>query len=85
MNPFDVEEKIRQLTEQNKILNQNLVNLNNAQKNLLNEVAKTFSRLDIIPNKIVFSNFYGQGYGDSLKYIAQEILKQNLPYDLVWV
>lgn len=40
--------------------------------------------MDIIPNKIVFSNFYGQGYGDSLKYIAQEILKQNLPYDLVW-
>ena len=84
MNPFDVEEKIRQLTEQNKILNQNVATLNNAQKILLNEVVKTFARLDIIPNKIVFSNFYWQGYGDNLKYIAQEILRQNLPYDLVW-
>ncbi len=36
-------------------------------------------------NKIVFSNFNGNGYGCNPKYIAEEIIKQNLPYDLVWL
>ena len=36
-------------------------------------------------NKIIFDNFGGRGYGDNPKYIAEEILKQKLPYDLVWV
>lgn len=37
------------------------------------------------PNKIIFSNFHGAGYGCNPKYIAQEIIKQKLPYELVWV
>lgn len=36
-------------------------------------------------NKIVFSNFNGNGYGCNPKYIAEEILRRKLPYDLVWV
>ena len=36
-------------------------------------------------NKIVFVNFLGRGYGDSSKYIAEEIIRQSLPYDLVWL
>ena len=36
-------------------------------------------------NKIVFVNFLGRGYGDSSKYIAEEIMRQSLPYDLVWL
>ena len=45
------------------------------------------SVLSILPvqNKIVFVNFQGRGYGDSPKYIADEILRQSLPYDLVWL
>ena len=35
--------------------------------------------------KIVFSNFYGRGYGDNPKYIAEYILSHNLDYDLVWL
>lgn len=35
--------------------------------------------------KIVFSNFLGKGYGDNPKYIAQEILRQELDYTLVWL
>ncbi len=35
--------------------------------------------------KIVFVNFLGHGYGESPKYIAEEILRQQLPYDLVWL
>ena len=35
--------------------------------------------------KIVFVNIWGRGYGDNPKYIAEEILRQGLPYDLVWL
>lgn len=36
-------------------------------------------------NKIVLSNFNGNGYGDNLKYIAEEIIFRNLSCDLVWM
>jgi len=35
-------------------------------------------------NKIVLINFNGKGYGCNPKYIAQEILKRGLEYDVVW-
>lgn len=38
-----------------------------------------------LKNKIVFNNFYGMGYGCNPKYIAKEIIKRNLPYELVWL
>jgi CDP-glycerol glycerophosphotransferase len=37
------------------------------------------------PDRIVFSNFDGNGYGCNPKYIAEEILRRKLPYDLVWL
>jgi len=36
-------------------------------------------------DKIVFDNFHGKGFGDSPKYIAEEILRRRLPFDLVWL
>lgn len=36
-------------------------------------------------NKVVFTNYYGKGYGDNAKYIAEEIIKQNIRLDLVWL
>jgi CDP-glycerol glycerophosphotransferase len=41
--------------------------------------------LPVKHNKIVLNNFHGFGYGDSPKYIAEEIIRQKLPYDLVWL
>lgn len=41
--------------------------------------------LSIKPNKIVFDNFGGRGLGDSPMYIAMEIIRQRLDYDLVWL
>lgn len=35
--------------------------------------------------KIVFVNFDGRGYGDNLKYIAEEIRRQKLPWKMVWL
>lgn len=36
-------------------------------------------------NKIVFSNYYGKGYGDNGKYICKEIIKNKYDYDLIWL
>ena len=41
--------------------------------------------LPVKRNKIVLDNFHGFGYGDSPKYIVEEIIRQKLPYDLVWL
>lgn len=35
--------------------------------------------------KIIISNYHGQGYGDNGKYIAEEILKNNMDLDIVWL
>lgn len=45
---------------------------------------KYYHNLPIQNNKIVFRNHAGS-YGDNVKYITEEILRQKLPYDLVWV
>lgn len=43
-----------------------------------------YHHLPIQDNKIVFRHHFGS-YACNVKYITEEILKQNLPYDLVWV
>ena len=43
------------------------------------------SLLPVSKNKIVFANFLGRGMGGSPKYIAEEMLRQGLPYDMVWL
>ena len=52
---------------------------------LSEQMMSLFNRMEISAQKIVFVNFMGKGYGCNPKYIAQEILRQNLPYDLVWL
>lgn len=44
-----------------------------------------FVLFPIQKNKIVFCNFYGKGFGDNGKYIVEEIIKQGLDYDVVWL
>ena len=44
-----------------------------------------FKFLPIKKNKIVFDNFIGSGYGDNPKAIAEEIMRQGLSWDLVWL
>lgn len=41
--------------------------------------------LPIKENRIVFDNFGGKGYGDSTKYIAEELIKSGKNYELVWL
>ena len=44
-----------------------------------------FSLCPVQKDKIVLSNFNGNGFGDNPRYIAEEILRQKLPYRLYWV
>lgn len=44
-----------------------------------------FSLCPMQKDKIVLSNFNGNGFGDNPRYIAEEILRQKLPYRLYWV
>ena len=47
---------------------------------------KLYLRFALIQkNKIVFDNFLGKGYGDNPKAIAEEIIRQGLEWDLVWL
>ena len=39
----------------------------------------------VIKNKIIFNNFHGSLYGCNPKYIAEEIIKRKLPYNLYWM
>ena len=56
-----------------------------AFKSFLGWIVNMFFYLFPTQKKVVFINFAGRGYGDSPKYISEEILRQSLPYDLVWL
>ena len=54
-------------------------------KKLIRFAWSFFTLFKIKPDKIVFSNFNGGGYGDNPKFIAQEIIDSKYPYELIWV
>ena len=39
----------------------------------------------INPKKIVLTSYYGKGYGDNPKYIAEQLLKSDQNYKIVWL
>ncbi len=67
------------------ILNRQAETLTRINNNLSEQTLAIFSRMEISRKKIVFVNCEGKGYGCNPKYIAEEILRQKLPFDLVWL
>lgn len=51
---------------------------------LMLNCVKWFYYLPVKKNKIIFFHDFGNGYGDSPKYIAEEIIRRGLDYDMVW-
>lgn len=49
------------------------------------QIMNLFNRIELADRKIVFVNFMGRGFGCNPKYIALEIMRQNLPFDMVWL
>lgn len=56
--------------------------MKNFIKKMLLKLMHHFTK--VRPEKILFINFLGKGYGCNPKYIAEELLKRNRGYDLVW-
>lgn len=48
-------------------------------------IKKLVHYMKVKENKIVLDNFIGNGYGGNPKYIAEEIIRRNLKFDLVWL
>ena len=44
-----------------------------------------FYFLPIQKNKIVFVKDNGKGFACNLRYVAEEVIRQRLPYKLVWL
>ena len=76
---------VEQIIKENQILKQRLINVIRENKYIINEVVRNFSKIKVEAKKIVFVNFNGKGYGCNPKYIAEEIIRQKLNYDLVWL
>ena len=72
------------LQQRNQIIAQ-AKTLQQQNQRLSNDISSLFNRMELSPRKIVFVNFMGRGYGCNPKYIAEEILRRNLPWDLVWL
>ena len=54
-------------------------------KKIFKHCISWFYNLPVKKNKIVFIQANGGGYRCNLKYVAEEIIRQKLPYDLVWL
>lgn len=71
---------------QNDGINHTQINLLGFKIKFASEIQdqQFYHHLPIQENKIVFCHHLGS-YACNVKYITEEILKQKLPYDLVWV
>lgn len=71
--------------QKNRMLEQENTVLKNTLKLLGHKSEKFLKDLAVVQNKIVFVSYDGNGYGCNPKYIAEEILRRKLPFDLVWL
>ena len=44
-----------------------------------------FVHFPLNTKKVVFGNFYGGGFGDNPKFIAEELLKRDLGFEMYWM
>ena len=54
-------------------------------KKKLNRYIGFFTKLPIDSKKVMISNYFGHGYGDNPKCIAEELLKQGKKYRIFWL
>lgn len=81
----EIANKVHALEQQSAQFQEAYQRLANAYQGVFFQAAHIFKKFEIIPNKIVFISYDGKGYTCNPKYIAEEILRRNLPVDLVWL
>lgn len=48
------------------------------------EYHREYEKLPVVPNKIIFDNYMGKGFGCNGKYVTKELLLSKEAYDIVW-
>ena len=77
---------LKEKLKKNKFILKSYFNFLDFNKKLKEDIAWFIcTKMKIKSNKIVVDSFYGKGYSDNPKYIIEEILMQNLNYDIVWI
>lgn len=52
---------------------------------LTKRALKKYGKLSVVPNRIVFDNYMGKGYGCNPKYVTEELLRIAPNSDIVWL
>lgn len=78
-------DKIKRFANRNKLCYYVIYILFNVYGIMFSGLCMVMRIFHIQKNKIVCCNMKGKRYGDNPKYIADEMLRQNLEYDIVWL
>ncbi|MDQ1144325.1 CDP-glycerol glycerophosphotransferase [Bacillus sp. SORGH_AS 510] len=83
-------DRVKSLLKKNKNLYKSVFEVYTKIKEFMEKVEyllffHLFKLFPICSNKIVFSSYYGNGYGDHSKYIAEEIINSEANYEMVWL
>lgn len=54
------------------------------KKSLTKQTFREYGGCAIEPEKIIFDNYMGRGYGCNSKYVTEELLKSGRNFDIVW-
>lgn len=57
----------------------------NDYQRMMRKCFREMRTLEIVPDKLVFLSYSGKGYLDHGKYITEEILRQRLTWEIVWL
>ena len=76
---------VESLVNQKNQLETQFTVLHNSYLEIISKSVEIFKDLPINPQKIIFISYDGKGYSCNPKYIAEEILRRDLPFDLVWL
>ena len=62
-----------------------MIRKNRLYKEYKSKMVELVSHFPVDPQKVIFDNFGGRGYGDDPKYIAEELRKMHPELRLIWV
>lgn len=77
--------EIESLLNEKRQLETKLNALSHEYATIFSKSVEIFKDIPVNPAKIVFVSYDGKGYSCNPKYIAEEILRRDLPFDLVWL
>lgn len=82
--------KTNSFIEKNCVIDQKINKIIKILKKIIKKIYRIiavmiFNLFPIKKDRIIISSYYGKGYGDSGKYIVEELIKKNKNYDIYWM